>query len=188
MTGHIISGDRSVGFDVVEENSQRAATGLEKLGVGQGDAIAFFMRNDITLFEAGSAAGLLGLYAVPINWHYGPEEAGYVLEDCGAKALVIHADLLPQIEAGIPHDVMVLVAETPPEIAAAYGLSADECAVPVGRTGWHAWLREYEPFVPRDIAAPGAMIYTSGTTGRPKGVRRTPANPAEMEALYSSTA
>jgi long-chain acyl-CoA synthetase len=31
------------------------------------------------------AAGHLGAYAVPINWHFTPEEAGYILADSRAK-------------------------------------------------------------------------------------------------------
>ena len=60
------------------------------------------LRNDFATFEANMAAGQLGAYAVPINWHFTPEEAGYILADCRAKVLVIHADLLAQVAAGIP--------------------------------------------------------------------------------------
>ncbi len=184
MAAKIFSGDREIAVETIQVNAARAATGLEGKGVKEGDAIAFFMRNDFALFEANGAAALLGLYAVPINWHYGVEEAEYVLRDCGAKALIIHADLLPGIKDGIPESVKVFVVETPPEIAATYGLTDSQCAVPEMCVDWHEWLAGFEPFEARDIAAPGAMIYTSGTTGRPKGVRRTPANPEEMEALY----
>ncbi len=184
MTRRIVSGEREAPVEAVVVNAARAATGLESLGVKLGDAIAVFMRNDIAFFEAAGAASLLGLYAVPINWHYGPEEAGYILEDCGAKALIIHADLLPNIESAIPDGLPVFVVETPPEIAAAYGIAPDLLSVPEGCTPWADWISGFEPMQPRDIASPGAMIYTSGTTGRPKGVRRTPANPANMDALY----
>ena len=70
------------------------------------------------------AAGQLGAYAVPINWHFTPEEAGYILADSRAKVLVIHADLLAQIASGIPVDMKVLVVPTPPEIGDAYGVAA----------------------------------------------------------------
>lgn len=184
MSRRIISGEREAPVEGVLVNAARAASGLESLGAEPGDAIAVFMRNDIAFFEAAGAASLLGLYAVPINWHYGPEEAGYILEDCGAKALIIHSDLLPGIESAIPEGLPVFVVETPPEIAAGYGVSPDLVAVPQGRTAWSDWIAGFEPMQPREVASPGAMIYTSGTTGRPKGVRRTPATPAHMETLY----
>ena len=184
VTKRIISGDRELAVADMLDSGARAARGLEGLGLKPGDSIALFLRNDFTFFEVTAAARLLGLYAVPINWHYGVEEAEYVLRDCGAKALVIHADLLSGIEAGIPDGVQVFVAETPPEIAAAYGLPAEKCAVPAGRDDWTNWLLGIEPLEERDVASPGAMIYTSGTTGRPKGVRRTPTSIKEMEKLY----
>ena len=98
---------------------------LAALGVGEDDSVALMLRNDFATFEANMAAGQLGAYAVPINWHFTPEEAGYILADCRAKALVIHADLLPQIASGIPADMKVLVVPTPPEIGDAYGVPAE---------------------------------------------------------------
>ena len=67
---------------------------LRALGVGEDDSVALMLRNDFATFEANMAAGQLGAYAVPINWHFTAEEAGYILADCRAKVLVIHADLL----------------------------------------------------------------------------------------------
>ena len=53
--------------------------------------MALMLRNDFATFEVNMAAGQLGAYAVPINWHFTPEEAGYILADSRAKVLVIHA-------------------------------------------------------------------------------------------------
>jgi long-chain acyl-CoA synthetase len=143
------------------------------------------MRNDFPLFEAATAAALLGIYAVPTNWHYGEEEAHYVFTDCGAKALLIHADLLRKIESAIPEHMTVLVAETPPEIAATYGIPESQCSVPEGYLTWGGWLGDFDPMPPRDMPAPGAMIYTSGTTGLPKGVRRSPVNQDQVTAMQA---
>ncbi len=186
-TARIISGDRHAPVLEVMERAARAATGLEsQVGLVPGDAIAIFMRNDFPFFEATLTANMLGAYAVPINWHYTAEEAGYILENSGAKALLVHADLLAGIAAGIPNTVAVFVVETPPEIAAAYGIDPARTKIPAGRHGWHDWLSRFEPMAPREVAAPGSMIYTSGTTGRPKGVRRTPATPDQMALLYET--
>jgi long-chain acyl-CoA synthetase len=70
-------------------------------------------------------------------------------------------------------------------LAAAYNVADDDAEVPSGWPDWSRWLENFPPLAPRDVAVPGAMIYTSGTTGRPKGVRRTPANAAQMDALYA---
>ena len=86
----------------------RAAGGLRSLGIGEDDSVALMLRNDFATFEVNMAAGQLGAYAVPINWHFTPEEAGYILMDCAAKVLVAHSDLLAQIASGVPAGVKVL--------------------------------------------------------------------------------
>ena len=73
----------------------------------------------------------------PINWHFTPEEAGYILADSGAKVLVAHSDLLAQIASGMPGGVKVLVVPTPEEIAAAYNVPAGEARWP--RPGVETW-------------------------------------------------
>lgn len=176
----VIAGQRRLPVDALLDRAARAATGLETLGVGHQDAVALMLRNDFAFFEASLAAGRLGAYPVPVNWHYTGDEAGYVIANSGAKVLVIHADLLAPIAADIPAGVEVRVVETPDEIRAAYGLAPERCRLPDGATPWGTWLEGFEPLPPRAIVPPGTMIYTSGTTGRPKGVRRAP--PSETQA------
>ena len=179
-TGRILSGQREISQQQLLERVARAASGLSELGVGQGDAVALMLRNDFPFFEASMAANLLGAYAVPINWHYQADEAGYILRDCSAKSLVVHADMLPQIEDGIPEGVSVFEISTPPEIRDAYGVGASACE-PSGRhQEWDAWLDQQAPRPLETPSTPSSMIYTSGTTGRPKGVRREP--PTEENA------
>lgn len=182
----LIAGDRRIPVTTLVERAERAATGLEQLGVGHRDAVALMLRNDFAFFEASIAAGRLGAYPVPVNWHYTGDEAGYVIANSGAKVLVIHADLLGPIAADIPPGVQVRVVETPAEIRAAYGLPPERCVLPEGVEPWARWLEQFEPLPPREIVPPGTMIYTSGTTGRPKGVRRAPPT-AEQAAATLET-
>ena len=177
MTAGVTSGERFRGWPEIQANAARGAGGLAAIGIGEDDSVALMVRNDFATFELNMAAGQLGAYAVPINWHFTPEEAGYILADCRAKALVIHADLLAQIRAGIPAGVKVLAVATPPEIAAAYGVPPERCAVPEGVEGWDAFVARSAPNTQPPRASRGSMIYTSGTTGRPKGVRRKPSDP-----------
>ena len=179
----VIAGARELDVEALRLDAARAARGLEALGVGRLDTVALMLRNDFAFFEASIAAGLLGAYPVPVNWHYTGEEAGYVVADCGAKVLVIHADLLAGVSADLPAGVEVLVVETGEDIRRAYGLPPEACAPPAGATLWSDWLAGFEPLAPREVQAPGTMIYTSGTTGRPKGVRRKPPAPEQAEAF-----
>ncbi len=174
MLGTVVSGDRRVGGAELEERVKKAASGLLSLGLEEGNRVAILLRNDIAFLEATFACGELGLYPVPINWHFSPDETAYVLGDSGAKALVVHADLLSPLAGHLPDDTQIIVVETPPEVRDAYRLEADACRVPEGARDWDTWLDEQSPFDGAPKAAPASMIYTSGTTGRPKGVRRLP--------------
>jgi long-chain acyl-CoA synthetase len=180
--GEIISGDRRLSSEALAERSARAAAGLASLGIGKGDLVALYLRNDLPFFEASNAAGMLGAYPTPVNWHYTPDEARYLFENSGARAIVIHADLLKPIRAAIPDGVPVLVVDTPPEIAAAYGVSPEAAKAPAGLPVWDRWLEGFPPLAAPTAEAPGTVIYTSGTTGHPKGVRRAPPTP-EQAAL-----
>ena len=180
--GTIWSGTRQRDAETLTRRAAQAASGFEKLGVGAGDGIALYLRNDFPFFEGSIAAGMLGAYPVPVNWHYTADEAAYLLNDSGVKALVIHADLLGPIQSVIPKNVAVLVVETPPEICTAYGLSRDTAVTPSGAIAWDAWLESHEPRTANAEAAPSTIIYTSGTTGRPKGVKRPTFTQAQQDA------
>src|SRR5215469_14613281 len=132
----LISGTRTLAREMLAANASRAAAGMAALGIGEDDAVALVLRNDFAFFEAAQAAALIGAYAVPVNWHFTAEEAGYILRDCGAKAVVIHADLLRRIAPAIPKGVAILVVPTPPEIAAAYGIAEAETKVPPDHVAW----------------------------------------------------
>jgi long-chain acyl-CoA synthetase len=179
--GEIVSGARRLSSEALGVRAAKAAAGLASLGVGPGDGVALYLRNDIAFFEAAFAAGLRGAYAVPVNWHYTKPEASYLFRDSGVRAVVIHADLLAPIAKVIPPEVKVLVVATPPEIARAYGLDPAACAVPAGASDWDAWVEAFAPLASA-AAAPGAIIYTSGTTGHPKGVKRSPPSESQLSA------
>ena len=180
--GEIISGDRRLSTDNLNLRAARAATGLDSIGVQPGDIIALCLRNDFPFFEASTAAGILGVYPTPMNWHATPEEARYIFENSGAKALVIHTDLYEPIKSAIPAGVKVFTVPTPPEIADAYGVPRQTGATPAGTTDWSAWLEGFPPWSTAPRQSPGTIIYTSGTTGNPKGVRRAPPTPEQFEA------
>src|SRR5436305_12669476 len=103
----IISGERRRSHAEIADRSARIAGGLQQLGVGQGDSVCILMRNDIAFIEAAYAVALLGAYAVPVNWHFKPEEIAYVLDDSGAGVLIGHADLLHPLRGAIPSAISV---------------------------------------------------------------------------------
>ncbi len=173
----IFSGARQISYAEILQRAQRAATGFKTQGMRTGDAVALLLRNDLAFFEASVAANLAGAAAVPINWHLRGDEISYILQDSGAKALVVHADLLSHLSGLLSEALIVLVVATPPEIAEAYGIAQEARDVPEGQLDWTAWVEQYEPAAVVEEMLPPPVIYTSGTTGRPKGVHRAAATP-----------
>src|ERR1700722_14852880 len=126
----ILSGQRRRSHADVADRVARMAGGLAGLGVKPGDSVCILMRNDIAFIEAAYAAMRLGPYAVPVNWHFKPEEINYVLKDSGAPVPIVHADMLHQLRDAIPAGVSVLSVPTPPEILSNYKVDPGHLATP----------------------------------------------------------
>ena len=186
MQSTVVLGDYALTQTQIETRATRAAAGFRTLGVRPGDAIAVMLRNDIPFFEVITAAQGLGVYNVPVNWHFSAQEVLHVLLDSGAKALVIHADLLFGIRHLLPVELPVIVVETPSLIQEAYAIEANACEPPQGYPVWTEWLAGYEPLVGDATGVAMTMMYTSGTTGRPKGVRRQPATTEQIARLHAA--
>ena len=120
----IISGERHLAQDALQRRALRAASALHDAGVWQGDIVALLLRNDFACFEATLGAMQLGASTVPLNWHLTAEEIGYILDDCGAKVLIGHADLLNEGVLAVASEIEVICVPTPEEIANAYAIDA----------------------------------------------------------------
>ena len=172
-------GDQEFTPSDLAKRSAKAAGVLASIGIVEGDTFAVMLRNSTTLIEIMLAARQIGAYFVSLNWHYKAHEAGYILRDSGAKALVIHGDLLSQIQAGIPDDMPLLEVE--PD--AAVDVQQRQSTPSVRHTiDWYAHLAQAKPLITISDRPRGLIAYTSGTTGRPKGVRRILPRPEERPA------
>ena len=165
-----ISGDRKVGQKEFDAHVRSLAAALVRLGVGEDDAVLILLRNDIEFLEASQAVTYLGGYVVALNWHGTPDDMLYIANDCKARAVIAHADLL-HLLAKLPLMPMIAVPVAD-HIAREYGHTST--------AGDHPKLIEWDRLLataPIDQPAKVArepIIYTSGTTGKPKGVRRFP--------------
>ena len=149
--------------DVLRERGLRLAGGLRGFGLREGDVIAVLLRNDPVYVDVIQACRIAGIYYVPLNWHFTPSELAFILNDCGARAVIGHVDLLEAAADVLPQDAAVL-------------------SVGSGRSfvDYERWL-SVQPEYDGPAASPrGHMCYTSGTTGRPKGVRRVQVPIAEL--------
>jgi|AP12_2_1047962.scaffolds.fasta_scaffold09654_1 long-chain acyl-CoA synthetase len=186
MTATLLFDDNATDGKSFDDAAARAATGLAALGVGEDDVVCIMLRNEPAFLEAVFAARLLGAYPCPINWHYKADETGWILADSGAKALVVHADLLPQIAGAIPRGVEIVVVQPEAATRSAFDIATSGAQVTPGMREWRTWLAAQAPRS-RPVRVPRAnMPYTSGTTGRAKGVRRilpAPENASVAAAL-----
>src|ERR1700722_420570 len=84
-------GDRT--FGELNANANRLARTLRAHGLTAGDSIALMCTNRPEFVEVLLAAQRTGLRLTPINWHLTGEEAGYIVENCEAKAFIVAASL-----------------------------------------------------------------------------------------------
>ena len=150
------SGER-VSFAELDARSKQLARVWFAAGLRPGDHAAVLLENHPRYFEVYWAAMRSGLYLTPINWHLTADEAGYIIEDCGATTLVTSAALAELATELSPH------------------LGAVTCRLAID--GPIDGFERYEdaisghPAEPLDDEVEGSlMFYSSGTTGRPKGI------------------
>jgi acyl-CoA synthetase (AMP-forming)/AMP-acid ligase II len=147
-----------VTFRELEDRSNRLAQLLRSRGLAAGDHLAVLLDNSPRYFEVVWAGLRAGLYVTPINWHLGPGEAGYIVEDCEANALVTSsafAELVGKLEPYLGNVTTRLaidggVARFEPYDDAVAGVASEPIA---------------------DESEGAYMFYSSGTTGRPKGIK-----------------
>ncbi len=145
-------GDKTLTYAELNERARRLSHVLFGLGVRRDDRVAVFLHNGLEFFEALHACGRLGAIAVPINAHFKADEAGWIVNDSGARVVVVDAELLVALN-GVPDVARVVIGAQYEAAIAAAPASGEIDAPDVIGDGW-----------------PTSMAYTSGTTGRPKGV------------------
>ncbi|MEE4360231.1 MAG: acyl-CoA synthetase [Pseudomonadales bacterium] len=146
-------------YGQLDAASSRIANWLADHGLVPGDHVALFMENNLRFFEIAWAAFRSGLYITCINRYLTADEAAYIVEDCGARAVFASHARAEVAEALVPRC---------PEVD--HFLMCDGVAA-----GWKSLERSIadSPVTPRGNEPAGdAMLYSSGTTGRPKGIKR----------------
>jgi len=154
---------RSFSYNELEKLSNQLANGLRDLGVTKGNRVSIYGPNCWEWLVAYHAIAKLGAVLNPINVMLTPKEVVYVVNDCGASALIASADKGEAILANkgdMSLDNIILFGDNPP--AGAMGF---DDVLAKGKP-------EFDPvLVPtEDLATIG---YTSGTTGHPKGAMQS---------------
>ncbi|MGW6730888.1 acyl-CoA synthetase [Nocardia sp. NPDC055029] len=142
----------------LDAGSARLARYLYEHGLRRGDHIALLTDNHPTAFEVYWAALRSGLYITAVNWHLLPDEISYIVNDCGAQALIV---------SGALEDTAAALVDSTPgvRVRMAYGAPVENYLCYTDE------LRNISA-LPLPVQPRGAeMLYSSGTTGRPKGIK-----------------
>ena len=157
----LIFKDGSWTYAGFQNEVERVANGLLRIGVKKGDRIAFFLPNSAEFLFAVFAVTRIGAVFVPLNPQYIAEEAEYVLHHSEAWVLLTAPELLGLVNSvrGKLPDLKQVIVTAEGDFAGA--LSWDKFLSGVSASAPHM------PIDPEDLAS---ITYTSGTTDRPKGV------------------
>ena len=145
-------------YGELDDAAVRLARLLRRRGLRTGDHLAVLVDNEPAFFDAVWAAMYAGLYVTPINWHLTAAEAGYIVGDCDASALVVSARLAGVVAGMDPADLS--------SVAVRIGAGGDV----TGFEPLEELLEQVGPGEVPDEHDGGWMFYSSGTTGRPKGI------------------
>jgi fatty-acyl-CoA synthase len=156
-TGEVLS------YSQLDARSNQLAQLFYAEGLRPGDHVAVFLENHLCYFEVVWAALRSGLYVTTVNRYLTAPEAGYIVDDCGARVL-LSSHSLHGVAAAIPehapHCRRFLVVDGPPEGAAS-------------RFEHYEQALSAHPAEPLEHEPLGEfMLYSSGTTGRPKGISK----------------
>lgn len=142
----VVQGNKSLTYSELDLQSQRLASHLQSLGVGQGTPVAVCLPSSIDF-----AIALLGILkaggsCVPLDPTYPQARLSFMLEDVNAPVLVTRRGLLqksPAISTTLLFDELSGILENQSSASPAAAATAESVAY---------------------------IIYTSGSTGTPKGV------------------
>ena len=163
----LLTGDESTTFGSLDRQSNRLTHGLAAAGVESGDRVLLMLKDNVDFIALWLATAKLVAIEVPVNRAYQGELLAHVINDSGARLMVVDLEFLPALES--VHDQLrnlsqIVCYPTLPEQS---------------QLGRRFELIDFSSFEidddngfaerprPSDLAA---ILYTSGTTGRSKGV------------------
>ncbi|MEZ5939177.1 MAG: class I adenylate-forming enzyme family protein [Hyphomonadaceae bacterium] len=156
--GHIavVEGDRQVSYAELDVLVDRAASSMQRDGVGQGGAAAICAPSSIEYVVVFLAALRVGAAACPLSPSSTPQALAAMIRDCAAGLLFCDDAVAAALDG--------LEDAPKPKRVAIEGTHA------VSFSEWLAPEGSKPTPVDIDPASPFNIIYSSGTTGTPKGI------------------
>lgn len=141
-----------ISYALFDARIRKVAGWLAAQGIGAGDVVAVLMKNSAAFLELVFATSHLGAVFLPINFRLSRDEVGYIVDNAGARLLVVDDELGANA-------------------AGARAVVLNEASQRSVTT-----LSGNIPPAPMHVRTPSdlmRLMYTSGTTDRPKGVMIT---------------
>jgi fatty-acyl-CoA synthase len=162
----VVDGGLRLTYEQFFDRCDRWSAALQRMGVRQGDRVAYIAPNVHQQLESFYAVPQIGAVLVPVNYRLTADDFAYIIDHSGATVVCATEDYLDGVDrvrervGGVKHFV----------------------ALTGSRQGWldyEATLAAQPPDVIKPDIDEGDLLtinYTSGTTARPKGVMITHRN------------
>ena len=154
-------------MEIADDVAQWQAALLAE-GLSAGDRVAIMLRNCTDWVRFDQAALGLGLVVVPLYMQDRPENSAYILNDSGARLLLLESDQQWQKIVATGH-----LKESEEGIQRVLVQNDDPVAKSTTVISLSAWLNHAPSSLLSRVKDPNTLatiVYTSGTTGQPKGV------------------
>jgi len=162
----VVDGDLRLTYAQFLDRCDRWSSALQRLGVRQGDRVAYIAPNTHAQLESFYAVPQIGAVLVPINYRLIADDFAYLISHSGACVVCAHADYL---------DVVDSIRDQIPGVTHFVALEGS-------RDGWldyESLVADAIPAFERPTINESDLLtinYTSGTTSRQKGVMITHRN------------
>lgn len=143
---------KTITYAEMADIRRQMGVAMDKLGLPMGARVAMVSHNSARLLTSFWGVSGNGRIFVPVNFRLSADEVAYIVDHCGADALLIDPDLEEALKDVTCKHKWILGDESD--------------AVWLGHEG------DPEPWA-ADEDAIASINYTSGTTARPKGVEQT---------------
>ena len=163
-----LEGESPITYASIADEARRLVTGLQGLGLRQGDVISFQLPNWRESVVVDIAASAMGLVVNPVIPIYRDHELRFILQDARTRLIYIpeqirsleFPSMLASLQADLPHLEHIVTVRAEHEHAGTLRYESLVDNVP-------AELDSLPVIDPNSVKA---ILYTSGTTGTPKAV------------------
>ena len=153
----ITYGARTITWSEMDTRASRVGQALLGAGLTEQSRVAFLDKNGPEYFEVLLGGGKANVVNVAVNWRLTPAEMAYVINDAGARLLVVGQDFIDHLDAMEP------TFKSVERIVVIGGHPRHE--------SYEAWVARHPAVDPARAVAPtdvAMQLYTSGTTGLPR--------------------